>query len=64
MAGKVTASPYRMPGAPYTGYLTLAFFALILILLGCDGETRIALYVSPVWFVLMAIGWQVVKKRS
>ena len=63
-AGKVAASPYRMPGAPYTGYLTLAFFALILVLLAFDGDTRIALYVSPVWFVLMAIGWQVVKRRS
>jgi len=63
-AGKAAVSPYRMPGAPYTGYLTLAFFALILILLGFDGDTRIALYVSPVWFVLMAIGWQVVKKRA
>jgi len=63
-AGKAAVSPYRMPGAPYTGYLTLAFFALILILLGCDGDTRLALYVSPVWFVIMAIGWQVVKKRA
>jgi len=63
-AGKAAVSPYRMPGAPYTGYLTLAFFTLILILLGFDGDTRIALYVSPVWFVLMAIGWQVVKKRA
>jgi len=63
-AGKVSASPYRMPGAPYTGYLTLAFFALILVLLGFDEETRLALYVTPVWVVAMAVGWQVVKKRS
>jgi len=53
-----------MPGAPYTGYLTLAFFALILVLLGFDEETRLALYVTPVWVVAMAVGWQVVKKRS
>ncbi len=63
-AGKVSASPYRMPGAPYTGYVTLAFFTLILILLGCDSDTRLALYVSPVWFVVMAIGWQVAKKKA
>ena len=63
-AGKVSASPYRMPGAPYTGYLTLAFFALILVLLGFDEDTRIALYVSPVWIVAMAVGWQLAKKKS
>lgn len=62
-AGKVAASPYRMPGAPYTGYLTLAFFALILVLLGFDADTRIALYVSPVWVVAMAVGWQIAKKN-
>ncbi len=63
-AGKVTASPYRMPGTPYTGYLTLAFFALILLLLGFDADTRIALYVSPAWILAMVVGWQMVKRRS
>jgi AAT family amino acid transporter len=57
-AGRVAASPYRMPLAPYSGWLTLAFFALILVLLGFDAETRIALYVAPVWVVLMALGWR------
>jgi len=63
-AGKATPSPYRMPGAPWTGYATLAFFALILVLLGFDAETRIALYVTPAWVVAMIVGWQVVKGRS
>jgi AAT family amino acid transporter/D-serine/D-alanine/glycine transporter len=62
-AGKVSASPYRMPGAPYTGYLTLAFFTLILILLGFDADTRIALYVTPAWLVAMVVGWQVAKRN-
>jgi AAT family amino acid transporter/D-serine/D-alanine/glycine transporter len=63
-AGKAAPSPYRMPGAPYTGYLTLAFFALILVLLAFDADTRIALYVSPAWVVAMAVGWQMVKRKS
>jgi amino acid transporter, AAT family len=63
-AGKAAASPYRMPGAPYTGYLTLAFFTLILILLGFDADTRIALYVTPAWLVAMVIGWQAVKRNT
>ena len=62
-AGKVAASPYRMPGAPYTGYLTLAFFALILVLLAFDPETRLALFVTPVWVLAMVVGWQVAKRK-
>ena len=63
-AGKVAASPYRMPGAPYSGYLTLAFFTLILILLGFDADTRIALYVTPAWVLAMLVGWQLVKRKA
>jgi AAT family amino acid transporter/D-serine/D-alanine/glycine transporter len=62
-AGKVAASPYKMPWAPYSGYATLAFFTLILILLGFDDDTRIALYGAPVWVGLMAIGWRLVRKN-
>jgi AAT family amino acid transporter/D-serine/D-alanine/glycine transporter len=63
VAGKVPPSPYPMPGAPWTGYLTLAFFALILVLLGCDADTRLALYVSPIWVAAMVIGWQIAKRN-
>ncbi len=63
-AGRVAASPYRMPWAPWSGYATLAFFALILILLGFDAETRIALYVTPAWLLAMIVGWQVVKRKE
>jgi AAT family amino acid transporter/D-serine/D-alanine/glycine transporter len=62
-ASRVTASPYKMPLAPVSGYLTLAFFALILVLLAFDDDTRIALYVTPIWVGLMAIGWYFVKAR-
>ncbi|WP_040842882.1 amino acid permease, partial [Nitrospirillum viridazoti] len=61
-AGRVAPSPYRMPGAPWSGYLTLAFFALTLVLLAFDDNTRLALYVAPAWVVAMVVGWQVAKR--
>ncbi|MEC4592091.1 MULTISPECIES: amino acid permease [Nitrospirillum] len=61
-AGRVAPSPYRMPGAPWSGYLTLAFFALTLVLLAFDDNTRLAVYVAPAWVVAMVIGWQVAKR--
>lgn len=51
--GRAPASAYRMPGAPYTNYATLAFFALVAVLLAFDAETRIGLYVAPAWFAIV-----------
>jgi amino acid transporter, AAT family len=62
--GKATPSPYRMPLAPWSGYVTLAFFALILLLLCYDADTRLAAaYVIPIWVLAMVIGWRVAKRN-
>lgn len=63
-AGRVEASPFRMPGAPVMNYLILAFLAFVLILLAFDEGTRIALYVGPVWFAILAVGYLVAKYRA
>jgi amino acid transporter, AAT family len=60
---RVRASAYRMPGAPYTNYLTLAFFALVAVLLAFDAETPIALYVAPAWFAILAASDGLTKQR-
>ncbi|SEN29253.1 amino acid permease [Lihuaxuella thermophila] len=57
-------SSFKMPGAPWTNWLVLLFLGLVTVLLGLDSETRIALYVAPVWFGILAIGYQVVKARQ
>ena len=46
-----------MPGAPYTNWLVLGFLLLIAVLLGFDDGTRIALFVAPVWFAILAVGY-------
>ncbi|MGW2329170.1 amino acid permease [Streptomyces sp. NPDC001700] len=56
-------SSYRMPGAPYTNWLVLAFFAFIVVLIAWNSDTRVALYVIAVWFVLLAVGYPVVRSR-
>ncbi|HKD46081.1 MAG TPA: amino acid permease, partial [Rhizomicrobium sp.] len=49
-AGLRPAVKFRMPGAPVANFAVLAFLILVVVLLGVDHETRIALYVAPVWF--------------
>jgi amino acid transporter, AAT family len=57
-AGRVKASSFRMPGAPFTNWLVLAFLLGVTVMLGFDADTRVALYVAPLWFGLLGIGYQ------
>jgi AAT family amino acid transporter/D-serine/D-alanine/glycine transporter len=53
-----------MPGSPYTNWFVVTFLVLVAILLSLNEGTRVALYVAPVWFVLLGIGYQVAKPRA
>ena len=57
-AGSVRAAPFRMPGAPYANWLVIVFLLAVTAMLGLDDDTRVALYVAPVWFALLGLGYQ------
>ncbi|GLW64332.1 alanine glycine permease [Actinomadura rubrobrunea] len=63
-AGRLAPSPYRMPGAPYTNVLVLAFFAFVTLLIAWEADTRVALYVMAAWMVVIAVGWPLVRRGS
>ena len=63
-AGRARAAPFRMPGAPYANWIVLAFLAGVSVLFWRDPDTRVALYVAPVWFALLAVSYAVQKSRS
>jgi amino acid transporter, AAT family len=56
-AGKAPAAPFRMPGAPFANWVVLAFLLAVSGLLWRDPEQRVALFVAPVWFALLGIGY-------
>ena len=62
--GKIQPVAYRMPGSPHTNRLAVAFLILVAILLNLDQETRVALYVAPVWFAILGTGYQIAKWRA
>ncbi|CAE6696810.1 D-serine/D-alanine/glycine transporter [Xanthomonas arboricola] len=51
------ASAFKMPGGVLMCYVCLAFFAFVIVLLTLQADTRQALLASPVWFLLLAIGY-------
>ncbi|MFT0520430.1 D-serine/D-alanine/glycine transporter [Pseudomonas faucium] len=57
------ASNYKMPGGRFMCFVCLAFFAFILVLLSLEDDTRAALLVTPIWFVLLAITYQGVRSK-
>jgi AAT family amino acid transporter/D-serine/D-alanine/glycine transporter len=56
-AGRIKPSTFRMPGAPVANWLVLAFLLGVTAMLWRGEDTRVALYVAPVWFGLLGIGY-------
>ncbi|MGE8406486.1 MAG: D-serine/D-alanine/glycine transporter [Pseudomonas sp.] len=57
------ASKYKMPGGRFMCWACLVFFAFILVLLSFETDTRQALIVTPLWFVLLTVTYQFVRNR-
>jgi AAT family amino acid transporter/D-serine/D-alanine/glycine transporter len=62
-AGRATAAPFRMPLAPFANWAVLAFLVAVTAMLWLDEETRVALYVAPVWFGLLAVSYAALQRR-
>lgn len=49
----VKANKFKLPLYPFSNYLILAFLAFVLVVLALAEDTRVALFVTPVWFILL-----------
>ena len=56
-------STFKMPGGRAAVVMVFAFFAFILWALAQEPDTAAALKVTPLWFVLLAIAYLVMKSR-
>ncbi|WP_145323418.1 amino acid permease [Paenibacillus xylanexedens] len=61
--GLASRSRFKLPLYPFSNYLILAFLAFVLVVLALAEDTRVALFVTPVWFILVA-GIYLFKKRN
>lgn len=57
-------SVFKMPLFPFINYLVLAFFAFVIVTLALNDESRVALFVTPVWFILLLLIYQLRKEIS
>ncbi|MCB2353912.1 amino acid permease [Clostridium estertheticum] len=58
-----TKSKFKMPFYPVANYIILAFIAFIIVVLALTKETRVALFVTPVWFIILGVIYNILKSR-
>ena len=46
-------SKFKMPLYPVANYLILAFLTFVIVVLAFAEDTRVALFVTPVWFIML-----------
>ncbi|WP_432776434.1 amino acid permease [Brevibacillus gelatini] len=57
------ASKFKMPLFPFANYLILAFLAFILVVLALAEDTRVALFITPVWFIMLVVIYKLRKAK-
>ena len=57
-------SSYKMPLGKFMCWICIAFFAFVIVLLTLETDTRQALMVTPLWFLMLAVGWFLRKRKA
>ena len=61
---RVAKSKFKMPLYPIANYIILAFFAFVIVTLALNNETRVALFVTPVWFIALGVIYKILKSKK
>lgn len=56
-------SIYKMPMGKFMCWVCMAFFAFVLVLLTMEDDTRQALMITPLWFIILGAGWLYIGKQ-
>ncbi|AND85996.1 D-serine/D-alanine/glycine transporter [Clostridium tyrobutyricum DIVETGP] len=56
-------SKFKMPFYPISSYIILIFIVFVLVVLALNKETRVALFVTPVWFIILGIIYKIIKLK-
>lgn len=53
---------FKLPGGKYMAYIILAFFIFVFCLLFVNATTRNAIFLTPIWFIILGIMYLRYKK--
>ena len=57
-------SKFKMPLYPIANYIILAFLIFVICILALNKETRVALFVTPVWFIMLGGIYNILKLKT
>lgn len=57
-------SKFKMPLYPIANYIILAFLIFVIGILSLNKETRVALFVTPVWFIMLGVIYNILKLKT
>ena len=57
-------SKFKMPLYPIMNYIILVFFAFVIVTLALNNETRVALFVTPIWFIILEGIYKILKAKN
>jgi len=63
-AGTASALAFRLFLWPYSAIAGLAGLALVVVMMAFQTSTRIALFVGPVWFLILTVGYLIMRSRE
>ncbi|MGN2370794.1 amino acid permease [Clostridium cagae] len=59
-----TKSKFKMPLYPIINYIILVFFAFVIVVLALNNETRVAIFVTPIWFIILGVIYKILKSKK
>jgi AAT family amino acid transporter len=62
--GRLDEIKYKMPFAPYSNYIALAFIAWVTVCLAISPDDRVSLYVSAGWVLVVYIAYRIYTRRG
>lgn len=54
---------FKLPLYPFSNYLILVFLAFVLVVLALAEDTRVSLFITPVWFILLIVIYKIRQTR-
>jgi amino acid transporter, AAT family len=62
--GRAESVALRMPGAPIMNWVIIVFLLFVTAMLAISPDTRVALYVAPIWFSVATIAYVLASRRA
>lgn len=61
---EVAELKFKIPLYPLSTYIAIAFLLMVIVLMAFIPDMRVALYVAPVWFLILFVGYKVIHVKK